>query len=93
LEQGDHKMGEEWAGVETTIKERDARIAELEAALSKALPHMDDGVQMMFDMDRHGITEPSQSTNDEALEFDRIAAHVGFKSKYHPRMEEQHDAE
>jgi hypothetical protein len=82
LEQGDHKMGE-----------RDAHIAELEAALSKALPHMDEGVQMMFDMDRHGITKPSQSTNDEALEFDRIAASVGFQSKYHPRMEEQHDAE
>jgi len=37
LEQGDHKMGEEWAGVETTIKERDARIAELEAKLADTI--------------------------------------------------------
>ena len=67
----------------------ESRIAELERGLKLALVYMDDDIQMLFDMERHGVGTDLQSVNQQAYEFDRLAKLIGFKSKYHPRMKPQ----
>lgn len=65
--------------------------AELEQGLKLALVYMDDSIQMLFDMGRHGVATDLRSVNQQAYEFNRLAKLIGFKSKYHSRIKEQND--
>jgi len=67
---------------------------QLKQLLLWALSYADDGIQMEFDMERHGVVphdkllEHAANCNNEADIFNVAAGMVGYKSKYHPRMKD-----
>ena len=71
------------------IFEAAVRLRELQGDLLKAMPYVDDGIQMAFDIDRHGLGQLRVHDFENDLWFQCVAQRVGYESNYHPRTKVQ----